>query len=128
MEKSNNKQNILDSVGSGLKKVGRGILITSQWIYKLRGLLLSIPVAIAAIYLAVQSGNNLPASVGINLQANGEFATMIDRSLAVWVPLGITAGCIVFTCCSRRVIYPWLIGIFSLIVPILLQLTNTFIA
>lgn len=128
MGKTDKKQNIWDSAGPGLKKVGHGILITCRWIYKLRGLLLSIPVAIAAIYLAVQSGNNLPASVGINLQANGEFATMIDRGVAIWVPLGITTGCIVFTCCSRRVIYPWLIGIFSLIVPVLLQLTNSFIA
>ena len=128
MENSEKKQNIWDSMGPGLKKTGRGILTTFRWIYKLRGLLLSIPVAIAAIYLAIQNGSKLPASVGINLQASGEFATMIDRGVAVWVPLGITVVCIIFTCCSRRVIYPWLIGIFSLIVPILLQLTNEFVA
>ncbi len=128
MEKSDKKQNIWDSMGPGLKKTGHIMAVGCKWIYKLRGLLLSLPVAIAAIYLAIQNGANLPESVGINLQANGEFATMIDRGVAVWVPLGITAGCIVFTCCSKRVVYPWLIGIFSLIVPILLQLTNTFVA
>ncbi len=128
MGRTDKKQNIWDSVGPGLKKTGHIIVLICRWIYKLRGLLLSIPVAVAAIYLAVQNSNSLPASVGINLQANGEFASMIDRGVAVWVPLGITAGCIVFTCCSRRVIYPWLIGIFSLVIPVLLLLTNTFIA
>ena len=128
MERSAKKQNTWASVGAGLKKTGSVLWAGCKWVYKLRGLLLSIPVAVVAIYLAVKNGSALPASVGINLQANGEFATMIDRGVAIWVPLGITAGCIVFTCCSRRVIYPWLIGIFSLIIPILLQLTNSFIA
>lgn len=128
MEKADKKKNFWDSIGPGLKKTGRVIWRICQWIYKLRGLLLSLPVAIAAIYLAVQNSEKLPAAVGINLQANGEFATMINHDVAIWVPLGITGLCILFTCCSRRVVYPWLIGIFSLIVPILLQLTNSFIA
>ncbi len=128
MGKADNKKNIQGSATHGLKKAGHIFVQICKWIYKLRGIILSVPVAVAAIYLAVRSGKVLPASVGINLQASGEFASMIDRGVAVWVPLGITAGCIVFTCCSRRMTYPWLISIFTLVIPILLQITNAFIA
>lgn len=127
MRKADNKQNFWQTVKPGLKKTGHILALIGKWIYRLRGFLLSVPVAVAAIYLAVRSNQTLPQMVGIDLQASGAFGTMIDRSVAVWVPLGITAACLVFTCCSRRVVYPWLIGVFSLVLPILLQLTNAFL-
>ncbi len=96
-----------------------------NWIYRFRGPLLSAPIAIAAIYLAVKSQQNLPDQVGINLLETGEFSKMIAKGVAVWIPLGITGGCLVLTCCSRRVVYPWLIALFTLVIPLLLLLTNT---
>lgn len=126
MGNMDNQKKVQQSAENKFKKAGQTFVKICKWIYKLRGIILSVPVAVVAIYLAIRSSKALPASVGINLQASGEFATMIDRGLAVWVPLGITAGCIVFTCCSRRMTYPWLISIFTLVIPILLQLTNSF--
>lgn len=96
-----------------------------SWIYRLRGPLLSAPIAVAAIYLAVKSNQTLPDLVGINLLETGAFSKMISKELAIWVPLGITGGCLVLTCCSRRVVYPWLIALFTLVIPLLLLLTNT---
>ena len=108
---------VLQKIVAVLKQIGK-------WLYRLRGLVLSIPVGIVAIILANQNNSRLPYEVGIDLQTSGEFATMISRDTAVWVPLGITGICIALTCCSRRVLYPWLIAVFSLVIPLLLYYTN----
>ena len=38
----------------------------------------------------------------------------------------ITIGCLVLMLFSRKTIYPWLISLFSLLLPVLLIITNTF--
>ena len=103
--------------GYVMKEIGR-------WIYKLRSVFLAIPVAVAAIFLAVRNQVNLPERVGINLLASGEFEMMISRNVAVLVPLVITVFCLLLMFCSRKVLYPWLISIFSLVLPFVLLLTN----
>ena len=97
-----------------------------RWMYRLRAIVLSIPVAITAICLAIRNSSVLPEMVGVDLQASGEFAKMIERSTAVWIPLGITGICILLTCISRRFVFPWLIAVFSLVLPYVIELTNTF--
>ena len=94
--------------------------------YKLRSVLLSIPVAVAAIALALRNMIKLPEQVGLNLQANGEYAMVVGRGVAVMGPLAITAVCLLLVFCSRRVVYPWLISLFSLALPLLILITNTF--
>ena len=96
------------------------------WVFRLRSVGLAIPVAVAAVALAVYNEATLPALVGIDLQANGEYAQMIAREIAVLGPLALTALCLLFMFCSRRVVYPWLISIFSLVLPILILITNIF--
>ena len=76
--------------------------------------------------LAVYNEATLPALVGIDLQASGEYGQMIAREIAVLGPLALTALCLLFMFCSRRVVYPWLISIFSLVLPILILITNIF--
>lgn len=97
-----------------------------QWIYRLRSVILSIPVAVGAIILAVYNYGNLPETVGINIQANGEYAQTVSRSVAVLGPLGVTALCLLMIFCSRKVLYPWLISLFSLVLPLLIYITNIF--
>ena len=94
--------------------------------YKLRSVLLSIPVAVAAISLAIRNMAKLPEQVGINLQASGEYAMVVSRGVAVMGPLAVTAVCLLLMFCSRRVVYPWLISLFSLTLPLLILITNTF--
>ncbi len=96
------------------------------WAYKLRSILLSIPVAIAAIALAIRNMAKLPEQVGVNLQASGEYAMTISRGVAILGPLALTAVCLLLMFCSRRVVYPWLISLFSLVLPLVLWFTNTF--
>jgi hypothetical protein len=94
--------------------------------YHLRKIILAIPVVFWALRLAAYNSANLPAQVGIDLQASGEFARMISRQTAVMGPLAITGGCLVLMFLSRKSIYPWIISIFSLVLPLLLLLTNLY--
>ena len=111
---------------SVLKKIGRVIGVIVTWIYRLRGIFLAVPVAYAAVKLAIYNMENLPQIVGINLQASGAFADTISREFAVYGPLGVTAACLVLMLCSRKVMYPWAISIFTLILPVILLLSNRY--
>lgn len=108
---------------TGTAKVLRSI---GSWIYIMRGLLLAIPVAIAAIMMAIKSNAVLPDRVGLLIQANGSYQWMVDKETALLVPLIVTAACLLMMFCSRKVIYPWLISIFSLVLPIVIYITNVF--
>ena len=114
------------SFSKGMSKVGRVLRIIGTYIYQLRGLLLAAPVIIAAVILACTNFNNLPANVGLDLQASGEFAMTVSRGTAVLVPLGITGLCVGPTLCSRKPMYPWLISLFSLALPLLIYVINVY--
>ncbi len=109
-----------------LKKISHVVGVIVTWIYRLRGILLAIPVAYAAIQLANYNLEHLPQIVGINLQASGAFANTITREFAVYGPLGVTAACLVLMLCSRKVMYPWAISVFTLILPVMLLLSNQY--
>ena len=121
--KANNNVNNNTSTGSKIWSIVRG---TGAWTFKLRSILLAIPVTVIAIILAVQNVGRLPAEVGIGMQATGEYSMVISRGLAVLGPFAITTFCQLMMFCSKRVVYPWLISIFSLSLPILLWITNVF--
>lgn len=106
--------------------IGKVFAFIGNWIYRLRSIFLAAPVAFAALRLAAYNQENLPEMVGINLQATGQYAQMIERDTVVFWPLVLTAGCLALMFCSRRIIYPWIISIFSLVVPILIYVTNIF--
>lgn len=95
-------------------------------LYRLRALLLAIPVLILAFRLAAYNSEHLPLLVGLDLQSNGEFAHTISRHTAVTLPLFLTGGCLALTVFSRKTMYPWLISVFSLVIPVLLLITNMY--
>ena len=107
-------------------KTGKVLHEIGKWIFRLRGFFMAIPVAVAALYLAVQNMARLPAEVGINLLENGQYEYLISRGLAVLAPLVVTAVCLVMMWLSRRTVYPWIISIFSLVLPYLIWITNVF--
>ncbi len=94
--------------------------------YHLRKVILAVPVVFYALRLAAYNMANLPAQVGIDLQASGEFARMISRQSAVMGPLALTGGCLALMFLSRKSVYPWIISIFSLILPLMILLTNIY--
>ena len=109
-----------------LSKIGHVLATIGKWIYRLRGIWMSVPVVLVALRLAALNMARLPEEVGINLLANGEYQYLISRGLAVMAPLVLTAGCLLMMLFSRRTIYPWLISIFSLVLPLLIWVTNVF--
>lgn len=105
---------------------GAGFRNAMAILYKLRCIFLAIPVAVAAVILAIRNLALLPAQVGIDLQPNGEFLYLLDKSVAVFIPLAVTAVCLLLTFFTKRVLYPWLVSVFSLLLPVVLLLINTF--
>ena len=97
-----------------------------RWAYRLRSILLALPVIVASVVLAVYSSSKLPEYVGLNMQTTGEYATVISRNVAVMGPLALTAMCLLLMFCSKKVLYPWLISVFSLALPLLFIFTSTF--
>jgi len=95
-------------------------------LFRLRKVVLAAPVVYAALKLALYNQENLPEQVGINLQSSGEFTHLIARNMAVMGPLGLTAACLLLMFCSRKAMYPWSISVFTLVVPVLLLITNLY--
>ncbi len=96
---------------------------TGKWTYKLRGVVLAIPIVVISIILAVTNMAALPAMVGIGLPAivNGMLVfqeVMISKVLAVILPLLITAVCLILMFLSKRASFPFLVSLFSLVLPI----------
>jgi len=109
-----------------LKNIGQVLTLTTKWAYKLRSVLLAIPVAVLAVALALRNMQQLPTQVGINILATGEFQWMISREMAAIAPLAVTGVCILLMFCSKKVLYPWLISLFTLVLPLVIWFTNVF--
>ena len=108
------------------QKVWNVVRMIGNLIYRLRKIIMSIPVVYYAIVFGMYNAKYLPDRVGLVLQSNGEFAQTVSRGLAVMGPLGVTAACLLLMFCSRRTLYPWLISIMSLLLPMLILLLNNY--
>ena len=96
------------------------------WLWQSRKLLLAIPVVYLMLYFARLNWNVLPDPVGIQLLNNGDYAMYISKRLAVYVPMGVTGGCLTMMVLSRKTLYPWVICLFSMLLPLLILITNIF--
>lgn len=115
------------------KQEGKGSTFryVCQWVYKLRSVFMAIPVAFAAIVMAIYNAGHLPERVSVYFPsfAREEMIiklTELSRGSAVLIPLLITAGCLLLMFCSRRHTYPWLISIFSLVLPLFFLFVGLF--
>lgn len=97
-----------------------------MFFYRIRKIVMALPVAIAAFYLAYQNSILLPSEVGLFLQNNGNFLRMVDVRTAVVLPLLITLACLTLMMFSRKAMYAWIISIFTLALPLLILISNTF--
>ena len=102
-----------------------------QWVYKLRSFFMAIPVAFTAIILAIYNAGHLPEKVSVYFPSlSGDEVliklTELSRGSAIWIPLLITAGCLLLMFCSRRHTYPWRISIFSLALPLFFLFVGLF--
>ena len=109
-----------------MEKVNMWITFLGTLLFRLRKVVLAVPVVSVALKLASYNREHLPELVGINLQSSGEFTQMISRDMAVLGPLGLTVACLLLMFCSRKAMYPWAISIFTLALPLLLLLSNLY--
>ena len=116
----------VQSSGSIYGKIKNVVGILIMCVYRLRAVFMAIPVAYYALKLAAYNTANLPEMVGLRIQADGSYLEMISRATAVNGCLMITAVCLGMMFLSRKTVYPWVISIFSLIVPIFLMITNLY--
>ena len=109
-------------------RIGKVIGLVCTWIFRLRRIFMAIPVVVLAIRIAAANMERLPEYVGLNLQSTGEFAMMVNRNYAVYGPLCVTGFCLLLMFCSRKTLFPWIISIFTLVLPYLIYLTNIYMA
>ena len=112
-------KSVFSTIGRVSGKIGK-------YIFMFRSVLLAAPVVYAAVRLAIYARENLPEQVGINLMESGEYALLVGRNTAIMGSMAVTAVCLLMMFVSRRTIYPWLISIFSLAIPIVIWITNVF--
>ena len=97
-----------------------------KWMFRLRKIVMAAPVAWFAVQFALDNAQRLPEMVGFNLQSNGQYAMLISRNYAVWGTVGVTAFCLLLMFCSRKTVFPWVVSIFTLVLPYLIWIVNLF--
>lgn len=112
------------AIQSIVERIGTVFGTLFSWIFRLRKIFMALPVLYAAWELAKRNLEELPEMVGFDIQSTGEFAQMISRDTAVYGPFALTIVCVILMLMSRKTIYPWLISIFSLVLPLLIWVLN----
>ncbi|MBQ8768183.1 MAG: hypothetical protein IJZ15_00815 [Oscillospiraceae bacterium] len=115
-----------EKVGSFFRKVGNTATKVWDFAVKFKQFILAIPVALGAVILAIRNMSALPKQVGFGLQIDGTFDFVVGRGIAVLGPIAITALCLLLMFCSKRVLTPWLVSVFSLVLPLLLWIINCY--
>lgn len=108
------------------RKIGRVFGIIGKVLFHLRKIFLAVPVVWAAFRMYAYGMEHLPEDVGVWLLENGEYQYTLVRESALMSCMAVTAAGLVLMFCSRRTIYPWIISIFTLVLPILLIVTNMY--
>lgn len=129
MEKA---QPFFAAVGRFFLALGEAFYKVGLYVYRLRSLILAAPVAGVALILAMENRERLAETVEVStITINPEAAdalfgflelstTTISRDAAVFGPAMITAACLVMMICSKRTLYPFLISVFSLCLPLVI--------
>ena len=110
-----------------LDKTGHVLGIIGKVLYHMRKLFFAAPVVWLAVRMYGYAMEKLPNAVGLLLREDGSYMHYMDRDTATMGCMAVTAACLLMMFLSRRTLYPWLISVFSLVLPILLIVTNTFL-
>ncbi len=113
-------------IGAFLSKVGNFLEKFFGNVFKLRKIIAAVPVAVGAVYLAIHNEATLSTVVGLGLREDGSFTYQILREVAVLFPLMITAVCLLLMFGSRRILTPWIVSVISLLIPLMIWITNVF--
>ena len=122
----NKHQSTCDKVFLFFKRIADKVVPAWNYIMKYKKIFLAAPVAVFALIMAFVNMFKLPALVGMGLEADGEFSFEIIREVAVLGPLAVTAICLLLLFASKRTLTPWMVSMASLLLPLMLLITNTF--
>lgn len=123
---------VFASIGRFFAALGNGFYKIGLYMYRLRSLLLAAPIAAVALILANENRERLAESIEVTkITYNPEAAdalfgflelgtTTISRDAAVYGPAMITAACLLMMMCSKRTLYPFMISVFSLCLPLVI--------
>ena len=119
----------MEKTRPGREKTGRVLSVAGMWIYRLRSLILGIPVGVAAVILALRNARSLPAQIAISIPKVQDGALvivshMLDKNIAVMGPLAITSLWILLMFLSKRMPHPFLCSVFTRVVPVALYYMN----
>ena len=109
------------------QKVSRVIDEICNWVYRLRKVVMAVPVVYCALKLAIDNSKRLPEIVGLNLQSTGVFALTVPRAVAVQGPLWVTAAALVLMFISKKAAFPWIVSVLTLLLPYLIYFTNMYV-
>ncbi len=123
---SDNVKTVYGKVRVVCGQIGHVIGLICTWLFRLRKIFMAAPVVYLAVRIAIANMQRLPEHVGLNLQSSGEFAMVVTRGYAVFGPLCVTGFCLLLMFCSRKSLFPWIISIFTLVLPYLIYLTNLY--
>ena len=107
--------------------IGHVFLIIGSLIVRLRKIILAAPVIVASLHLAKECSKALTGPFRFHiLDIINSFKESdmiirqveISREMAIVGPMAVTGTCLVLMFLSRRTIYPWLISIFTLVIPL----------
>ena len=117
----------LDGTAHVFGTIGRTISNLWKYLFWFRSVVLGAPLGVAACVQAARNANRLPEMVAytkIALTPEAEDALLglftvsaeyISRDLAVIIPLGLTGFCIVMMVLSKRMLYPFVIGLLTVV-------------
>lgn len=125
MEKEE-KLGFFQIVGNILSAIDHFISAVGSCVFKLRKVFMTIPVLLGLGYLTKMNAEKLPNPVGISLQIDGTYAVMISKNLALVGPVALTGFCLLMMYASKKTLQPWVVSMFSLVLPLLIWLINVF--
>jgi len=115
---------VMEKIGKVTGTIVKYIKSFFSILYRYRSVFLTVATVIFAIFFYSFIKGRLPEMVGINLQSDGTFSHYISRDLAVNQSFMLTALSLVFVLISKKTLYPWLISMFTFVIPILILVTN----
>lgn len=111
------------------RSIGRTFSNLWKYIFWFRSVLVGAVMGVAAVVLAAYNRTRLPETVDyikVTLDAEAENALLglfvmsadsVSRDWAVMIPVALTAGCIVMMIFSKRMMFPCMIGLLTLLLP-----------
>ncbi len=113
-------------MGNCCARAGDAVVRAWNYVMMFKKIFLTVPIAVLAVIMALRNLFELPAMVGLILEENGEFSLEVIREVAVLGPMAITAICLLLVFVSKRTLTPWMVSLFSLLLPIWILFINTF--